>query len=198
MVAEDDGASEPSEFHCLFCDGTDHEQRESLLNTRGVTFLGWSAFNRAATLLTCRSCRHVHWFAQDLSGPHDTTYRPIGPSGCRACGHSECYRRVGLLNTRWAAFFHLDWLDEAAMALVCTRCGYLHWYDGETDWSPTPERAWAKDGCLECGSEQVSKRRALLNTRPMSWVGLRWLDAGATVETCQDCHAITWFAHRVR
>lgn len=48
---------------CPHCGGTEFEQREILLNTRGATFLNLDWLNRGATTLTCRKCGRIEWFS---------------------------------------------------------------------------------------------------------------------------------------
>lgn len=52
-------------FTCLVCGSDRFTQREVLLNTSGVTFLGFDAFNRAADGAVCTACGFVHHFAGD-------------------------------------------------------------------------------------------------------------------------------------
>jgi hypothetical protein len=35
-----------------------------MLNTQGLTLLGWDGFNRTATCHVCENCGFIHWFAQ--------------------------------------------------------------------------------------------------------------------------------------
>ena len=50
------------------------------------------------------------------------------PFKCVACGNQTFWRREAQLNTAIASFFHLDWLDESATCVVCSDCGYVHWF----------------------------------------------------------------------
>jgi hypothetical protein len=47
---------------------------------------------------------------------------------CLVCAHALFHKRRALLNTRTATFFKLDWANAAATTLVCTQCGYVHWF----------------------------------------------------------------------
>jgi hypothetical protein len=47
---------------------------------------------------------------------------------CSHCGGELFQERQALLNTRLRTLFKLDWLDRAATALVCERCGLIQWF----------------------------------------------------------------------
>jgi hypothetical protein len=49
---------------CVVCKGTQFSTQEILLNTRGMTFFGYDAFNRGATAAVCAACGFVHEFAR--------------------------------------------------------------------------------------------------------------------------------------
>ena len=34
-----------------------------MMNTRGLTFMGWDWANKAARCLVCERCGYIHWFA---------------------------------------------------------------------------------------------------------------------------------------
>ena len=53
------------------------------------------------------------------------------PFSCMACGNDRFWRRKGQLNTALATFFSLDWTNPTATCVVCTRCGYVHWFLAE-------------------------------------------------------------------
>ncbi|WCO65185.1 DUF2510 domain-containing protein [Iamia majanohamensis] len=53
----------PSGMSCLVCDHGDFDRAQYMLNTQGMTLLGWDGFNRQATCLVCRRCGFIHWFA---------------------------------------------------------------------------------------------------------------------------------------
>jgi predicted nucleic-acid-binding Zn-ribbon protein len=50
------------------------------------------------------------------------------PFHCTVCGNDRFRRRKALLNTSWATFFNFDWANRQADCLVCSRCGYIHWF----------------------------------------------------------------------
>lgn len=48
---------------CPHCGGERFDDGEALLNTWGMTVLGLDWANQRATVLTCKRCGHVDWFA---------------------------------------------------------------------------------------------------------------------------------------
>lgn len=50
---------------CLVCGHDRFHQRRVLLNTGGMTFLGWDAFNRGAAACRCERCGYIMWFGND-------------------------------------------------------------------------------------------------------------------------------------
>lgn len=47
---------------CPFCGHDKFEYREILLNTPGMTFLGFDWANRSASVLICTDCSRIEWF----------------------------------------------------------------------------------------------------------------------------------------
>jgi len=50
------------------------------------------------------------------------------PVRCIHCKHEYFQKGSALLNTRGLTFFDLDWLNESATTLICTQCGFIHWF----------------------------------------------------------------------
>jgi len=50
------------EIVCPFCSNHKFEYREILLNTPGMTFLGFDWANRSASVLICTTCSRIEWF----------------------------------------------------------------------------------------------------------------------------------------
>lgn len=50
---------------------------------------------------------------------------------CIHCKHEYFQEGNALLNTRGLTFFDLDWLNEGAITLTCTKCGFIHWFAKE-------------------------------------------------------------------
>jgi predicted nucleic-acid-binding Zn-ribbon protein len=47
---------------------------------------------------------------------------------CLACGHDRFWQRKAQLNTWAATFLNLDWANRSAICIVCSECGYIHWF----------------------------------------------------------------------
>ena len=47
---------------CSHCGGTQFEESEAQLNTRGLTFLDLDWANQSADVLVCCNCGHLEWF----------------------------------------------------------------------------------------------------------------------------------------
>ncbi|MBN1508152.1 MAG: hypothetical protein JW955_14975 [Sedimentisphaerales bacterium] len=50
------------------------------------------------------------------------------PFHCTVCGNDRFRRPKALLNTSWATFLGFDWANRQADCVVCSRCGYIHWF----------------------------------------------------------------------
>jgi hypothetical protein len=55
---------------------------------------------------------------------------------CQHCGNDTFDRREAMLNRRLRTFLELDWTDKTGTALVCTRCGLIHWFLEEPERVP--------------------------------------------------------------
>lgn len=205
-------------FCCLGCGNTGHEERFLLLNSRGLTVMGWDALNRSADCLVCQTCGLVHWFVQAAPGAYQALHPALRgnsgvpgdarPGGCLVCGFDTGYARSQLVNTRGLSLLGLDFLNTEQHALVCQRCGFMHWHDRDVDDWALPGRdhrapdpplgrgaaAQTRGRCLACGGHKMGTRRALLNSRGMTFFGLDWADEGATLAACQDCGYVSWYA----
>jgi hypothetical protein len=47
---------------------------------------------------------------------------------CCACGNDAFRQRGGSLNSALANMLGLEGSDRAPRCLICTRCGYIHWF----------------------------------------------------------------------
>lgn len=54
---------DPVTPRCLVCQHPEFDRAQYMLNTQGMTLLGWDGFNRQATCFVCRRCGFIHWFA---------------------------------------------------------------------------------------------------------------------------------------
>jgi hypothetical protein len=50
---------------CSHCGGEHFDTGNALLNTRGLTFLGFDFVDRGANLLICTNCTHIEWFLDE-------------------------------------------------------------------------------------------------------------------------------------
>lgn len=47
---------------------------------------------------------------------------------CEICRNDYFFQRDAQLHTAVASFFDLEWVAPMAKCLVCSRCGYIHWF----------------------------------------------------------------------
>lgn len=47
--------------------------------------------------------------------------------------------------------------------------------------------------CVVCGHEEFASRKALLNSRTATFLGMDFLDQAAKVITCRHCGYVHWF-----
>ena len=50
------------------------------------------------------------------------------PFLCTACGNDRFHRRKALLNASCTMFLGFDWVNRQADCVVCSNCGYIHWF----------------------------------------------------------------------
>ena len=50
------------------------------------------------------------------------------PLRCQVCGHGEFFKREAQLHTAGLTFFKLEWASPTCTCLVCSDCGYVHWF----------------------------------------------------------------------
>lgn len=50
---------------CIHCGGSHFELGDAQLNTAGLTFLNLDWANGSASLLSCKSCSYIMWFASE-------------------------------------------------------------------------------------------------------------------------------------
>ena len=48
--------------------------------------------------------------------------------------------------------------------------------------------------CTYCGGKEFEARRAVMDTRGMTFFGLSWANRGATEYVCGSCHFVMTFA----
>ncbi len=47
---------------------------------------------------------------------------------CLICRNDLFHQREAQLNTAGATFLGFDWANASAKCLVCSQCGYIHWF----------------------------------------------------------------------
>jgi hypothetical protein len=50
------------------------------------------------------------------------------PLHCQVCQNETFWRREGQLHTGVASFFNVEWASPTCTCLVCSSCGYIHWF----------------------------------------------------------------------
>ena len=50
------------------------------------------------------------------------------PLRCQVCGSNLFWERKAQLHTGVASFFDLEWASPTCTCLVCSSCGYVHWF----------------------------------------------------------------------
>lgn len=50
------------------------------------------------------------------------------PLTCQVCHHDTFWRREAQLHTGVASFFNLEWASPTCICLVCSSCGFIHWF----------------------------------------------------------------------
>ncbi len=64
---------------------------------------------------------------EEMKGKKYSTAKGIEIT-CLQCKNPFFHKGKALLNTRGMTFFGLDWLDQAAVILICAECGFIHWF----------------------------------------------------------------------
>ena len=47
---------------------------------------------------------------------------------CQVCQHGTFWRRTAQLHSGLATLFQLEWMGPTAACLICSHCGYVHWF----------------------------------------------------------------------
>jgi len=50
------------------------------------------------------------------------------PLRCQVCGNDGFYQREAQLHTAGLTFFKLEWASPTCSCVVCSMCGYVHWF----------------------------------------------------------------------
>ena len=47
---------------------------------------------------------------------------------CQVCGNDTFWQRDAQLHTGVASFFNVEWAGPTCTCVVCSSCGYIHWF----------------------------------------------------------------------
>ena len=50
------------------------------------------------------------------------------PLHCVVCRHDTFYERRAQLHGPFATLFNLEWTAPTATCIICSGCGYVHWF----------------------------------------------------------------------
>jgi predicted nucleic-acid-binding Zn-ribbon protein len=50
------------------------------------------------------------------------------PLHCIVCGNEQFWQKRAQLHTAGLTFFDLEWASPTCDCLVCSACGYVHWF----------------------------------------------------------------------
>ena len=50
------------------------------------------------------------------------------PLRCVVCQHDTFYQRKAQLHGGVATFFDVEWASPTYLCLICSECGYIHWF----------------------------------------------------------------------
>jgi hypothetical protein len=50
------------------------------------------------------------------------------PLRCQVCDHGLFYTRNAVLPGAVVSFFNLDWTAPSCTTVICSHCGYIHWF----------------------------------------------------------------------
>lgn len=64
-------------------------------------------------------------FDKEEPGPVDVHEQPLR---CLVCHNGTFYQRRAQLHGPVASFFNLEWTAPTCICVVCSECGYVHWF----------------------------------------------------------------------
>ena len=47
---------------------------------------------------------------------------------CQVCNNHTFWRRDAQLHTGVASFFNVEWASPTCTCVICSRCGFIHWF----------------------------------------------------------------------
>ena len=54
------------------------------------------------------------------------------PLHCQVCSAETFYTRKAQLHTAFASFLDLEWTAPTCTCVICSRCGFVHWFFPES------------------------------------------------------------------
>ena len=51
---------------------------------------------------------------------------------CQVCSGETFYTRKAQLHTAFASFLDLEWIAPSCTCVICSRCGFVHWFFPES------------------------------------------------------------------
>ena len=54
------------------------------------------------------------------------------PLQCQVCAGGTFYTRKAVLPGAVASFFNFDWAAPSCTCVICSQCGYVHWFFPES------------------------------------------------------------------
>jgi predicted nucleic-acid-binding Zn-ribbon protein len=64
-------------------------------------------------------------FGKEDPEPVEVLGRPLR---CLVCQHDTFHRREAQLHGKLATLFNVEWTSPTCDCLVCSNCGYVHWF----------------------------------------------------------------------
>jgi hypothetical protein len=50
------------------------------------------------------------------------------PFKCQVCGNDRFWQKEAVVHSAAASFMNIEWASPRAELLVCSGCGYVHWF----------------------------------------------------------------------
>ena len=64
-------------------------------------------------------------FGKDAPEPLEVLGKPLR---CHACSHGLFWQKKAQLHSGVATFFNLEWTSPTCVCVICSQCGYVHWF----------------------------------------------------------------------
>ena len=114
---------------CTFCNHTSFSRRETLMSTRGATFMKMDWTNPKADNYICANCAHVLWFMQTIDNKAGHECEIAGYKlSCQMCHNTHFWTRETLMSGKGATFMGMDWAERTAVNYLCSQCAHILWF----------------------------------------------------------------------